>query len=217
MRKACCMGLCAGLLLAAAVIWPTFAQAQSGGEELSPTLAQIKRTHTVRLGYRESSPPFSFLDRASQPIGYSLDLCGAVVDEIGVEVDEPNLKVDYVKVTPDSRIDAVVQNQVDMECGSTTANVERARQVAFSPLIYVAGTKLLVARVSGITAVQDMAGKTVVVTKDTTNEQALHLAPTRRSRWDSNSSSATTTNSPTRCLSTGKLTRSRPTIFCCMD
>src|SRR5947209_19607770 len=105
MRKACCMGLCAGLLFAAATIWPEFARAQSIDGELSPTLAQIKRTHRVRLGYRQSSPPFSFLDRANQPIGYSLDICGAVVDEIGIEVDEPNLKIDYVKVTSDSRID----------------------------------------------------------------------------------------------------------------
>jgi glutamate/aspartate transport system substrate-binding protein len=179
MRKASSVGLSAGLLLAVAVIWPALAQAQSNDSELSPTLAQIKKTHTVRLGYRESSPPFSFLDRANQPIGYSLELCEAIVDEIGVEVDEPSLKVEYVKVTSDSRIGAVVQNQIDLECGSTTANAERARQVAFSPLMYVAGTKLMVAKASGIKAVQEMAGKTVVVTKGTTNDQAMHLADKR--------------------------------------
>ena len=176
MRKTFAVGLRAGLLVVAIVVWPALAQAQSNDSELSPTLAQIKRTQTVRLGYRESSPPFSFLDRANQPIGYSLELCNAVVDEIGVEVDEPALKVDYVKVTSDSRIGAVLQNQIDLECGSTTANVERGKQVAFSPLIYVAGTKLMVARSSAIKSVQDMAGKTVVVTKGTTNDQAMHLA-----------------------------------------
>jgi glutamate/aspartate transport system substrate-binding protein len=175
MRNASSISLYAGLLLAA-VIWPTFVQAQSNEGELSPTLLQIKRTHTVRLGYRESSPPFSFLDRANQPIGYSLELCEAVVDEIGVEVDEPSLKVEFAKVTSDSRIGAVMQSQIDMECGSTTANAERAKQVAFSPLMYVAGTKLMVAKTSGIKAVQDLAGKTVVVTKGTTNDQAMHLA-----------------------------------------
>src|SRR6059058_2011381 len=146
----------------------------SGGEGLSPTLAAIKNTHVVRLGYRESSPPFSFLDQANRPIGYSLELCEAVVDEIGVEVDDPNLKIEYVKVTSDDRIQAVVQNKIDLECGSTTANAERAKQVAFSPLIFVAGTKLMVPKASTISAPTDLKGKTVVVTKGTTNEQAMH-------------------------------------------
>ena len=98
----------------------------------------------MHLGYRESSPPFSFLDQANRPIGYSLELCQAVVDEIGVEVDDPDLKIEYVKVTSDDRIPAVVQGKIDLECGSTTANAERSKQVAFSPLMFVAGTKLMV-------------------------------------------------------------------------
>jgi ABC-type amino acid transport substrate-binding protein len=128
----------------------------------------------VHLGYRESSPPFSFLDQANRPIGYSLELCQAVVDEIGVEVDDPALAIDYVKVTSDDRIPAVVQGKVDLECGSTTANAERAKQVAFSPLMFVAGTKLMVPKASTISAPKDLQGKTVVVTKGTTNEQAMH-------------------------------------------
>src|SRR5579864_5925749 len=128
----------AGYLLAAP------ASAQTGTEGLSPTLADIKSRHAVRLGYRESSPPFSFLDQANRPIGYSLELCEAIVDEIGVEVDDPDLRIEYVKVTSDDRIPAVVQGKVDLECGSTTANAERRKQVAFSPLIFVAGTKLMV-------------------------------------------------------------------------
>jgi glutamate/aspartate transport system substrate-binding protein len=164
----------AGLLLAASLL-TTAALAQSGGNEgLSPTLANIRQTHVVRLGYRESSPPFSFLDQANRPIGYSLELCEAIVDEIGVEVDDANLKIEYVKVTSDDRIPAVVQNKIDLECGSTTANAERARQVAFSPLMFVAGTKLMVPKASSIAAATDLKGKTVVVTKGTTNEQAMH-------------------------------------------
>jgi len=128
----------------------------------------------VRLGYRESSPPFSFLDQANRPIGYSLELCEAIVDEIGAEVDEPALRIEYVKVTSDDRIAAVMQNKIDLECGSTTANAERRKQVAFSPLMFVAGTKLMVPRASTISAPQDLKGKTVVVTKGTTNEQAMH-------------------------------------------
>src|ERR1700677_3886167 len=164
----------AGGLLLAACLRARAAPAQSGGEGLSPTLAKIASTHVVHLGYRESSPPFSFLDQANRPIGYSLELCQAVVDEIDVEVDDPALKIDYVKATSDDRIPAVVQGKVDLECGSTTANAERAKQVAFSPLMFVAGTKLMVLKDSTISAPKDLQGKTIVVTKGTTNEQAMH-------------------------------------------
>ena len=161
--------------LAAVVLLTAAAAAQTGGSEgLSLTLANIKRAHVVRLGYRESSPPFSFLDQANRPIGYSLELCEAIVDEIGVEVDDASLKIEYVKVTSDDRIPAVVQNKIDLECGSTTANAERGKQVAFSPLMFVAGTKLMVPKTSTISAPKDLQGKTVVVTKGTTNEQAMH-------------------------------------------
>src|ERR1700738_1900362 len=162
-----------GLLLVAGLV-TTAASAQTAGEGLSPTLAAIKNAHVVHLGYRESSPPFSFIDPSGRPIGYSLELCEAIVDEIGVEVDDANLKIEYVKVTSDDRIPAVVQNKIDLECGSTTANAERSKQVAFSPLIFVAGTKLMVPKASTISAPKDLQGKTVVVTKGTTNEQAMH-------------------------------------------
>jgi glutamate/aspartate transport system substrate-binding protein len=165
----------AGSLLLAGCLLATAAAAQTGGSEgLSPTLAAIKNTHVVHLGYRESSPPFSFVDPSGRPIGYSLELCEAIVDEIGAEVDDPNLKIEYVKVTSDDRIPAVVQGKIDLECGSTTANAERGKQVAFSPLMFVAGTKLMVPKASTISAPKDLQGKTVVVTKGTTNEQAMH-------------------------------------------
>ena len=165
----------AGLLLAGCLLTTTAAAAQTGGGEgLSPTLATIKSTHVVHLGYRESSPPFSFIDPSGRPIGYSLELCEAIVDEIGAEVDDSNLKIDYVKVTSDDRIPAVVQGKIDLECGSTTANAERSKQVAFAPLMFVAGTKLMVPKASTISAPKDLQGKTVVVTKGTTNEQAMH-------------------------------------------
>src|SRR4051794_16662565 len=106
-----------GLLLPAMMLAATAGVAQTGDAGLSPTLANIKNAHAVRLGCRESSPPFSFLDQANRPIGYSLELCEAIVEEIGAEVDVPDLKIEYVKVTSDSRIPAVVQNQIDLECG----------------------------------------------------------------------------------------------------
>jgi len=163
----------AGLLLALALL-PGPAVAQEVG--LNPTLANIKRTHTVRLGYREASPPFSFLDQANRPIGYSLELCEAIVEEIGSEVDDANLKIDYVKVTSETRIPAVLDNKIDLECGSTTANAERAKRVAFSPLMFVAGTKLMVPKAAPVTGITDLKGKTIVVTRGTTNEQAIAAA-----------------------------------------
>jgi glutamate/aspartate transport system substrate-binding protein len=162
----------AALLIAAAPALTV--RAQEVG--LSPTLANIKSTHTVRLGYREASPPFSFLDQAGRPIGYSLELCEAIVEEIGTAVDEPELKIEYVKVTSDDRIAAVLDRKIDLECGSTTANAERGKQVAFSPLMFVAGTKLMVPKGSSAKGIADLRGKTIVVTKGTTNEQAIHAA-----------------------------------------
>jgi glutamate/aspartate transport system substrate-binding protein len=160
--------------LLAAFLLTTPTSAQTAGEGLSPALAAIKQAHVVRLGYRESSPPFSFMDPSNRPIGYSLELCEAIVEEIGIEVDDANLRIEYVKVTSDDRIAAVLENKIDLECGSTTANAERRKQVAFSPLMFVAGTKLMVPKASRISAPKDLQGKTVVVTKGTTNEQAMH-------------------------------------------
>jgi glutamate/aspartate transport system substrate-binding protein len=163
----------AGLLLLLLLL-PGLAPAQDGG--LSPTLARIKATHTVRLGYREASLPFSFMDQANRPIGYSLELCEAIVEELGVEVDDPALRIEYVLVTPETRIPAVLNDKIDLECGSTTANAERAKRVAFSPLMFVAGTKLMVPKAAAVSGITDLKGKTIVVTKGTTNEQAIQAA-----------------------------------------
>src|SRR5258708_12500832 len=87
-----------GLLLAASLL-AAAASAQTSSEGLSPTLDNIKKTHVVRLGYRESSPPFSFLDQSNRPIGYSLELCEAIVEEIGAEADAAHLKIEYINAT----------------------------------------------------------------------------------------------------------------------
>ena len=169
-RRALAAAAC--LLMAAAL--PNLAAAQDVG--LSPTLAAIKASKTVRLGYREASLPFSFLEEAKRPIGYSLELCQAIVEEIGVAVDDPALEVEYVPVTPETRIPALLDKKIDLECGSTTANAERRQRVAFSPLIFVAGTKLMVAKASPVASITDLKGKTIVVTKGTTNAQAIETA-----------------------------------------
>src|SRR5258708_12860443 len=97
-----------GSLLLAGFLLTTAASAQTGAEGLSPTLAAIKKDHLVRLGYRESSPPFSFMDPSNRPIGYSLELCEAIVEEIGIEVDDANLRLKHFKVTSANPIPALV-------------------------------------------------------------------------------------------------------------
>lgn len=165
--------LAAGALLLAALCAVNAAAQDTG---LSPTLAVIKRDGVVRLGYREASTPFSFLDQARRPIGYSLELCQAIVQEIGHEVDSPYLRTEYVKVTSDTRIQALLDSKIDFECGSTTNNAQRRQVVAFSPLIFVAGTRLMVPKASKVSGIADLKGKTIVVTRGTTNAATIDAA-----------------------------------------
>jgi len=159
-------------LFAAALIGPLVIGG-AHAQELTGTLKKIKDSKTVTLGYRESSIPFSYLNRPGDPIGYSIDLCNAVVDETSKELQGLEIAVKYKKVTAETRIPAVRSGEIDLECGSTTANFERKKEVAFSPIFFVAGTKLLVPRSSDITSYRDLRDKTVVVTAGTTNEPAV--------------------------------------------
>jgi glutamate/aspartate transport system substrate-binding protein len=161
------------LLLAAALIAPLLVIPDARAQELTGTLKKIKDSKTVILGHRESSIPFSYLNKIGEPIGYSIDLCNAVVDEVSKELEGVEVPVKYKKVTAETRIPAVKSGEVDLECGSTTANFERKKEVAFSPIFFVSGTKLLVPRSSGITSYRDLRDKTVVVTAGTTNEAAV--------------------------------------------
>jgi glutamate/aspartate transport system substrate-binding protein len=145
----------------------------SQAQELTGTLKKIRDGQAVVLGYRESSIPFSYLNKPGTPIGYSIDLCNQVVDGISREFEGIEIAVKYKKVTSETRIAAVRSGEIDLECGSTTANFERKKEVAFSPIFFIAGTKLLVPRSSGITSYRDMRDKTVVVTAGTTNEPAV--------------------------------------------
>jgi ABC-type amino acid transport substrate-binding protein len=143
------------------------------GEELGGTLKKAHDTGTVVIGYRESSIPFSYLNSRGEPIGYSIDLGRAVVDAMSNELNGQPLKIKFVPVTSESRIGAVKNGEIDLECGSTTNNTERQKEVTFSPVIFVAGTKLLVKRGSPIQSFRDLNGKSVVVTAGTTNEAAM--------------------------------------------
>jgi glutamate/aspartate transport system substrate-binding protein len=164
----------AAALAAAALAAGAAAQEQEQPvRQLAGTLAKVDRSGTIALGYREASFPFSYVGPGGKPMGYSIDLCQAIVDEIGREIDKPQLRVDYVAVTPETRIAAVVTGKIDLECGSTTNNVERQKQVAFSPIMFVTGTKLMVKRRSPIRSYKDLKDKVVVVTAGTTNEQVM--------------------------------------------
>jgi glutamate/aspartate transport system substrate-binding protein len=160
-------------LLAAALIAPLLVTLGARGQELTGTLKKIKDSKTVTLGYRASSIPFSYLNKLHQPIGYSIDLCNEVVKQIASDLEGVEIGVSYKLVRAETRIPAVRSGEIDLECGSTTANFQRKKEVAFSPIFFVAGTKILVPRSSAITSYRDLRDKTVVVTAGTTNEEAV--------------------------------------------
>ncbi|WP_312265836.1 glutamate/aspartate ABC transporter substrate-binding protein [Neisseria sp.] len=138
------------------------------------TLDKIKSSGTIVLGYRDASIPFSYIaDNPNQPIGYAHDLQLKVVEAVKKQLNMPELKVRYNLVTSQNRIPLVVNGTVDFECGSTTNNVERQKQVQFSNNFFVVGTRLLVDKASGIKDFADLKGKPVVTTSGTTSERLL--------------------------------------------
>src|SRR5579862_7437044 len=124
-----------GFLFAAAFTLSAAAQDASVGV-LSGTLKKIKDSGTITLGYRESSLPFSYLNRRRQPIGYSIDLCREIVEEAATELDGMDIKIAFAPVTAADRLDKVKAGAVDLECGSTTSNLQRQKEVAFSPVFF---------------------------------------------------------------------------------
>jgi ABC-type amino acid transport substrate-binding protein len=162
--------LCLAVALLAALATPAAAQQT---ERLTGTLQKVRASGHITLGVRDDSLPFSYRVPDGRPIGYAVSLCQEVVDEVSQELDGMPLTVVYKSVTPEDRIDQVTSGNVDLECGSTTRNTGRQKVVAFSPVFFIAGTKLLVPRDSPVHSYRDMGGKTVVVTAGTTNETAL--------------------------------------------
>ena len=158
------------------------------GELLTGTLKTIKDRGTILIGYRDSALPFSFLNKAGQPVGFSLDLCHSIAEDVArtlsrdlLEPDAPpwqtGVRIVYVPVTADARLPKIISGALDLECGSTTANAERSRTVAFSPVFFLAGTKLMVplAGIGGVKvqSYRDLAGRTVVIGAGTTNAEVM--------------------------------------------
>jgi ABC-type amino acid transport substrate-binding protein len=148
------------------------AQSESTPVQLTGTLAKARETGSITIAHRTSSIPFSYLSARGEPMGYSIDLCKLLVEAIGDEVGR-ELAIKWQAVTAETRIASITSGQSDLECGSTTSNLERRKMVSFSPIIFVSGTKLLVKKGSAIRSFRDLGGKKVAVTAGTTNEQAM--------------------------------------------
>jgi glutamate/aspartate transport system substrate-binding protein len=153
-------------VLSASVVLP--AQAQE-----SLTLKKIKDTGTITLGHRESSIPFSYYDDKQQVIGYSHELMLKVVEDVKANLKLAKLDTKLLPVTSANRITLIQNGSVDIECGSTTNNLERQKQVSFTTTIFVIGTKLMAKKDAGIKDFPDLAGKNVVTTAGTTSERLL--------------------------------------------
>ena len=142
----------------------TGARAEEGAV-LTGTLQAIQQRGAVRIGYRESAPPFAFLNKAGQPVGFSLDLCRGIATDIADTLHrdllgpnaadwEQGIRAVLLPVAADARLPKLVSGDIDLECGSTTATEQRAQTVAFSPVFFLAGTKLMVPKDSPIAQAQ---------------------------------------------------------------
>ncbi len=159
-------------LASAIIIASAFSTTPAVAQE-SATLKKIKETGTITLGHRESSIPFSYYDDKQQVIGYSHELMLKAVDGIKDHLKLAKIDTKLMPITSANRITLIQNGTVDIECGSTTNNLDRQKQVAFSTTIFVIGTKLMVKKTSGITDFADLAGKNVVTTAGTTSERLL--------------------------------------------
>jgi len=142
-------------------------------QELTGTLKKIKDTGSITLAVRASSIPFSYYNDKQETVGYSYDIALDIVDAVKKQLKLPNLEVKRLEVTPANRIQLIQNGTVDLECGSTTNNIEREKQVDFSDTIFIIGTRLLANKSSGVKDFPDLAGKNVVTTAGTTSEQIL--------------------------------------------
>lgn len=150
------------------------AQPKAGASPaLSGTLAKIRDTGVITLATRTASIPFNYLDDNNRQAGYAWEIAQSVVDRVKKDLKLPALKVKTMEVTPQTRIPLVANQTVDLECSSTTNNLERQRQVSFSNTFFVVGSRLLVRKDSGIKHWADLVGKNLVVSAGTTSERLI--------------------------------------------
>src|SRR5262252_1300779 len=146
------------------------------GQPLDGALKRIKNSKAVAVAYRSDAVPFSFVDEAKQPTGFSIDLCRRVVASIAQQLGVSDMQIRWVPVTTQDRIEAVEKGKADMECGSTTVTLARSKRVSFSSYTFVDGTGLLIKSGSTANQLSDLAGKKIGVIAGTTNEKALNDA-----------------------------------------
>ncbi|SFC38570.1 Glutamate/aspartate periplasmic-binding protein precursor [Pragia fontium] len=143
-------------------------------EDLNGTLKKIKDSGVITVGHRESSVPFSYYDNQQNVVGYSQDYSNLIVDAVKKKLDMPNLQVKLIPITSQNRIPLLQNGTFDFECGSTTNNLERQKQVDFSNTLFVVGTRLLVKKGGDIKDFADLKDKNVAVTSGTTSETILN-------------------------------------------
>ncbi|PQQ24360.1 amino acid ABC transporter substrate-binding protein [Photorhabdus hindustanensis] len=143
-------------------------------EELTGTLKKIKDDGVIIVGHRESSVPFAYYDNQQKVVGYSQDYSNLIVEAVKKKLDMPNLQVKLIPITSQNRIPLLQNGTYDFECGSTSNNLERQKQVTFSNSIFIVNTRLLTKKGSGIKDFPDLAGKNVVVSAGTTSEILLN-------------------------------------------
>lgn len=158
-------------ILATSSMMLMFAAAGVSAQE--GTLAKIAELGEISVGHRDGAVPFSYYDDQQRPVGYAMDLCAKVVDAIKLKLDEPNLKVSYLPVTGATRMPLLANGTIDMECGTTTNNAERQRQVTFSSTYFVAGVRILSKKSAPIETMADAKGKTVVTLAGTTSVKVI--------------------------------------------
>jgi glutamate/aspartate transport system substrate-binding protein len=160
-------------LVAAAVAASLAAAPALAAEELGGTLKKVKDSGTISLGHRESSIPFSYYDAQQHVVGYSHEIALLIVDAVKKQLGLKDVQVKLTPVTSQNRIPLIQNGTIDLECGSTTNNLERQKQVAFSNTIFIIGTRLLTKKSSGINDFPDLKGKNVVTTAGTTSERLI--------------------------------------------
>jgi ABC-type amino acid transport substrate-binding protein len=159
--------------LTTAVLAVAAALAATTGAHAADTLAKIAAANKMTVAYRESSVPFSYLDGPEKPVGFSVDLTNAIVAAVKQKLGKPNLEVGLMAVTSQNRIPLITNGTLDLECGSTTNNSARAKDVAFAINHFYTGTRLLVKKGAGIKDYPDLKGKKVAITTGTTNVQVV--------------------------------------------
>jgi ABC-type amino acid transport substrate-binding protein len=146
-------------------------------------LKSIIAKNVIRIAYRADARPFSFLNDAKEPLGYTIDLCKQVTQSIAQQFGLQDLQIEWVPVTVDTRFSAVASGKADMECGSSTVTLGRMKEVDFSILVFVESTGVLVTRASNIHSFAEMAGKKIAVVSSTTNARAV-AEQVRRQKLD---------------------------------